>query len=265
MHARRFRYLGALALAGVWIAGAAPAQTVKLGTRARSARTGTMSVTAKPQGSGHLLTIRAGNADAAALFGEIASKAGVRILMPRTLRGVVTASFDDEPLDNALRVSAASAGLTVRKVYLPKETAATAAADTVAALSAALSNVAANATVVDVTSGRSVVLAFSNTAPKVDAGLSAVYYVFPTPRTGVKTSDSGSTDEAVANASAALSGLPTQQKLQAVRDLQRQMFESMTDEERQQMRPQGGPGMGGPPPDGFGGPPPDGFGGPPPQ
>ena len=90
----------------------------------------------------------------------------------------------------------------------------------------------------------------------------AVYYVFPTPRTGVKTSDSGSTDRPSPMLRRA-QRLILQQKLQAVRDLQRQMFESMTDEERQQM-PAGYLAHGRTaagrvrraPPDGFGGPPP---------
>jgi hypothetical protein len=87
--------------------------------------------------------------------------------------------------------------------------------------------------------------------------------------------------DAVTKAAADFKKLPAEQRLAAVRDLQRQMFESLTPEERAKLGPQMGPGgrgggqwggrrgrnrqggpggPGGPPPQG----PPDGQGAPPP-
>jgi hypothetical protein len=92
--------------------------------------------------------------------------------------------------------------------------------------------------------------------------------------------------DAVAKAAADFKKLPAEQRLAAARDLQRQIFESLTPEERAKLGPQMGPGgrggrggpggqwggrrgrnrpggpggPGGPPPQG----PPDGQGGPPP-
>jgi hypothetical protein len=262
--------LYAAAALGAVIAGAVSAQTVTLKPRgARAAGSATVTVTM--QGKDAVATVKSTNSDTRSLFRDIATKSGAKILLGSTVAGTVTSAVDAQPLETAIRTVAASAGLSVRKVLVAPATAAALTEETVAPLAGALITAASDAVVVDPSTGRSVTLTFADTAPKADAAKAVVYYVMripPAGRTPQVTGDAAK--DAVANAAASLSALSTTERMQAARDLQRQMFESLTPEERDQMRQQGGPGgFGGPPPGGFGGgpggpPPGDDGGGPPP-
>lgn len=260
------RWFG-VAVAAALLATAASAQTVVLRQRG-SATAGTSSVTVTRQGSEALLTVKATNADAKALFQDIAAKSGARILLGAGVVGRVKASVEAQPLETAIRTVAANSGFTVRKIIVPSTAAATLTAAQAGAFAGALSGTVPSATVVDTSTGRAVTLTFSNSAVKAGPQDATVYYVS---RASGAAGTSADAAEAASAASAILSQLPVATRMQAIRDMQRQMFESMTDEERQQMFQQrgnrGGPGgFGGPmgPPPGDGGPmgPPPGDGGP---
>ncbi|HEY3267204.1 MAG TPA: hypothetical protein VGM37_09775 [Armatimonadota bacterium] len=233
------------------------AQTVTL--KKRGATSGSVNVSVTTQGAEKLVTARASNADAKTLFQEIAAKSGAKILLAPSVMARLSPSVETKPLETALRTIAAPAGLTVRKIVVPEASAASLTAASAASLSAALSGTPTNATVVDPATGKAVTLTFASAAPKLETGQTTVYYVMKTAGAG-----SQSAEEAVAEATAALSGLSLEQRMQAMRDMQRSMFQNMTDEERQQMRQQmqrnggpGGPGGPGGMNGGPGGPPPD--------
>ena len=122
---------------GVWIAGAAPAQTVSSAPRTLRQNRNDV-VTAKPQ-SGRV------NHPAGAVPPVRRIIESRRRILPY-LEGVVTASFDDEPLDNALRVSPPPPDSPFARCICRRDSRHR-HGDTVAALSCAV-NVAANATVV---------------------------------------------------------------------------------------------------------------------
>jgi len=263
MHVRGISRWLAVVSVGTVIAGGATAQSVALKARG-SSRSGTSTVTVTTGDSGALVTIKSANADARSVFRDVSAKSGVKILLGSTAGGFVTSTVENQPLETAIKAVAATAGLSVRKITTTKETAAVLTADTASALAGALSDISANATVIDPATGRAVTITFASTAPKADAGQVSVYYVLKVPRAGRTTAATGdAVKDAEANAAAILGDLSTSDRLQAMQDMMRQTFEGMTDTERQQLRQQGGPGGPGGPGESGGGPggPPDGFGG----
>jgi hypothetical protein len=240
------RWFG-IAAAAALLATAASAQTVVLRQRG-SATAGTSSVTATRKGSETLLTVKATNADAKALFQDIAAKSGAKILLGAGVVGRVKATVEGQALETAIRSIASGNGLTVRKIIVPSTAAATLTAAQAGAFAGALSGNLSTVAVADPSTGRSVTLTFSNGEAKAGAQDTTVYFIS---RAAGAAGTSADAAEAASAASAILSQLPVATRMQAIRDMQRQMFESMTDEERQQMFQQrgnrGGPG-------GFGGP-----------
>lgn len=233
----------------------APAQTVVLKPRASAAST--VSVTTR--GTDVYAAVTGANADARTVFRDLGLKSKVKILLAPTAAGVVRQPVESQPLEAAIRATAAASGLVVRKIVLPVAAANALTAETAEPLASALSDTAASATVVDPATGRAVTLTYAATAPKPEAGMAAVYYVLRAPRRGAATAATGdAARDAIANAAASFSDLPMSQRMQAMRELQQRMFQSMTPEEREQMRQQG-PGRGPGGPGGMGG-----YGGPPP-
>jgi hypothetical protein len=235
-----------------FLANIATAQTVTLKKR------GLGTVTITKQGQTSLVTVKSTYTDAKALFQDIAAKSGARVLLSPAVSGPVSASVQAQPVGTAIRSVAAAAGLTVREIQVPQTSAGALTASVAGSLAGALSTNLTKATVVDPASGRAVVLSYASSAPTLAEGETTVYWVGRATAAELPSTGDAAQD-AAASAATILDQLPVSQRMTAVRDLQRQMFENMTPEEREQMRQQmPGRGPGGPPPGGFGGQPPDG-------
>jgi hypothetical protein len=184
---------------------------------------------------------------------EIAKKAGVTLYMSSSATGTFSGTFESIAPDTAIASVAASAGCKVLRIVLPKGSPMI-TADASAKVYEAFGLLPEAAVVRDVASKKSVVASAGGSADPAEAQV--IYYVQGklTPdqeqagsakRAAARTVAGAKTDP-ITGAVQAFQKMPMQDRIQAMRDMQRQMMQSMTPDERQQMfQSFGGRGGGG--------------------
>lgn len=192
------------------------------------------------------LTVKAAGSDVRKTLTEMADKAGLKLILASSAVGVISGSIEGLPADEAFKTVSGWAGLTTRKLIVPANVADTLTPEIAGRYADALGSLPVGASVADLTTGRSVTV--SNRPPEVAAGQMAVYYVqgklspeqerLAMARRAAEqaTPLAASGQQFVAQAQKSLQQMSLQQRMEAIRALQRGMFEGMTDAERQQMR-----------------------------
>lgn len=230
-------------------------------------------VTLSMRGTQTYLAVDAKGADVRATLKDMATKAGAKLVLDPSAIGIVTGSVDAQPADAAIAAVAKLATLSVEKIVVPDAAAATLTADLGGRYSEALTSLTPGTLISDPTTGKTLVVTAA--APAQFAG-SAVYFVhgrlapggmrMRQPRNGANGANGGpggpggpganggpggpggmqqpsQANQAIVDATAkSLAQLPVQQRMDTLRALQMQMFQSMTDAERAQLG--GGRGFG---------------------
>jgi hypothetical protein len=192
------------------------------------------------------LTVKAANSDVRKTLTDMADKSGLKLILASSAMGVVSGSVEGLSADDAFKAVAGWAGLSVRKLIVPSNVADTLTPEIAGRYTDALGALPVGASVADLTTGRSVTV--GTRAPEIAAGQTAVYYVqgklspeqerLAMARRAAEqaTALTASGQQFVAQAQKSLQQMSLQQRMEAIRALQRGMFEGMTDAERQQMR-----------------------------
>lgn len=204
------------------------------------------------------VTVKAANSDVRRTLTEMAEKSGVRVLLAPSVTGVINGSVTNEAVDAAFSAVATMAGLTARKIVLPEASVAALTAETAGRYVEALSALPVGAMVADAAGGKA--LSVTATPPAPAAGMTTVFYVqgrlSPEQERIARERRTAQANAAQAGAAVpnsefvtktaqSLQAMPLQQRFETMRSLQRQMFESMSEAERAQMResmPRGGRG-----------------------
>jgi type II secretory pathway component GspD/PulD (secretin) len=212
-----------------------------------------VSLTVRGADAKAFVDVQATSADIRAVLRELGQKSGATVYFSPSVTGSFSGTFEGVELESAITSVASSAGCKVLRIALPKdaptitETAAGKVYDGLLAMPA-------SATAVDVKGHKSLVSAETFSAPAADA--SVVYYIQGklTPDQERAGSDKRAADKAAAaktpsalvqSAVSAFQSMPVADRLNAMRDMQRQMFQNMTPDERQQMFQGMGGGRGG--------------------
>ncbi|HEY3266776.1 MAG TPA: hypothetical protein VGM37_07615 [Armatimonadota bacterium] len=236
----------AVAAALAAIAAGALAQQPKPTVRASVApadATMSVSLTVKGANAEPFLTVTSTNADVRDLFREMARKSGEDILLSPSVTGRVNADITSSPVEKAVATVAGLAGLSVRRIVVP-DGAPAVTVDTAGMLTEALAALPDKACVVDPTTGKALVVSASAAAPA--SGSKVVFYVQGklTPeqeraardkKAAAKDATAAQGNDLISSTVNGLKQMPIQQRLQAMNDLRRQMFDSMSPDERQQM------------------------------
>lgn len=219
------------------------------------------------------LSVQATGADVRATLNDMATKAGLKLVLDNSAIGTVTGTVDSQPAPDAIVAVAKLANLSVKKFIVPDASVATITPAFGGRYVDTLTGLPAGTVISDPATGKSMVV--SAAAPAQVTG-TTVYFVHGqiSPFGGGRMRGAGGmggpggpggpggnnpggqpaqpsqANQAFVDATAkSLAAMPLQQRWDTMRALQTQMFQSMTDEERQQMRQMGGFGRGG----GFGG------------
>lgn len=247
--------IGPVAVLALSLSVAASAQQApRRTTVVNSAEASTLEVllTVKGADAAQFLTVTAKNADVRDVFREMAQRSGTTAVIAPSASGRVTLNLQQEPVDKAMSAAAAAAGLSVRRILVAEGQAGRITPETAGILSETLAAMPARAVVTDPASGRALTVVEKPDAPdKAQAGLTAVYYlqgrltpeqermarerkVVEQVARADEAVDPTQTD-AVRAAVGSINRLPIQQRVEAMRNLQRQMWEGMSAAERGEM------------------------------
>lgn len=211
-----------------------------------------VSLTVRGADAKSFVSLQATDADVRQLLRDLGQKVGATIYFSPSVAGKFSGTFESVDPEAAITSVASSAGCKILRIALPKdapaitETAAGKVYDGMMALPA-------SASAVDVKGRKSIVAADTVSALSSDASL--VYYIQGklTPDQERAGSDKRAADKAalaktpgalVQNAVAAFQSMPIQDRMNAMRDMQRQMFQNMSPADRQQMMQSMGGGRG---------------------
>ncbi len=212
-----------------------------------------VSLTVKGADAAQYLTVKASNADVRDVFREMGQRSGSTVLIAPSAAGRVTANIQQEPVDKAMSAAAAAAGLSVLRIVVSEDQAARLTPETAGILSESLTAMPTRASMTDPSSGRTLTVADkTDVAAAIPSGFTVVYYLqgLLTPEQerlarerktveqvvkAAETVDPKQMD-AVGAAVNTLSRLPVQQRMEAMRNMQRQMWEGMSEQDRNEMR-----------------------------
>lgn len=212
------------------------------------------------------LSVQANGADVRATLNDMAAKAGVKVVLDNSAIGTITGTVDSQPAPDAIVAVAKLANLSVKKFIVPDASVATITPAFGGRYVDTLTGLPAGTVISDPTTGKSMVV--SAAAPTQVTG-TTVYFVHGQispfgggrmrgaggmggpggpggPNAGPGGNQPSQANQAFVDSTAkSLAAMPLQQRWDTMRALQRQMFQSMTDEERQQLGNMGGFGRGG--------------------
>lgn len=241
-----------------------------------------VSITHRGADAATFVTLKAENVPLRDALRDVAAQAGVRILMSPSVGGAVTVSIEEQPLAKAVALLATSGGSSARAIVVPAGQEDRVTLESAAALYEATAALPAGTRMTD-PSGKEAAIQNAASGSGGDGG-ATVFYVQgkltpsqeraaaarrETERVAAEAAKNASPanpDQFISQALTGLRTLTPEKRVGVMMDFMRQFQNSMSDEERQQMRdafrnyfqqnrPQGGPGgPGGPPPIPFGGP-----------
>lgn len=199
------------------------------------------------------VSVQATDADVRPLLRDLSMKAGATVYFSPSVSGKFSGTFEGVDPEAAISTVAYSAGCKILRIALPKDAPliTEAAAGKVYEGMVALP---ASASALDVKSHKTIVAAESAGIPSADASL--VYYIQGklSPDQERAGSDKRAADKAaiaktpgalVQSAVSAFQSMPVADRIAAMRDMQRQMFQNMSPADRQQMMQSMGGGRGG--------------------
>lgn len=210
-----------------------------------------LQVTHKGASATPYITLKATNTPARDVMRDIASKAGARVLFSPSASGLLTVNLDSATVEESMTALAAAASLSVRRITLPEAQAGSLTAETAGRLLEALAALPVNATVTDTAGGRHFTIKSGTDNTEPGEGMANVYYIqgklspeqeriAAIQRTAkTEPTQAGSvagTTSIMTKAFDSFKNLPTDQKMQVMRDFQRQFRDSFTPEEMRQMR-----------------------------
>lgn len=189
------------------------------------------------------LTVDAKNADVRDLFREMGTKSATPVLVAASATGTVTLSMKDKPLSEAMKAVADAASLPLRVLTVPEASISTLTPEVAGQISDALSALPANAAVTDPATGKTLVVEATTPLPKGDATVyflqgkyTAAQEMAMRVRQATEQQDAGKPDSAITNAVQAINQMPVQQRMDAMREMNRQMWQGMSDQDRRAMR-----------------------------
>lgn len=261
------------------VAQVVPARPGRAAGAGAAATPATVSVSARGENARVYLAVNGTNASARATLMDMASKGDIRLLLAPSVRGTFSGTVASKPAEEAIIDVAKLAGLTVSRIAVPASGANSVTPESVGGIAQALSALPAGAVVTDPATGKSATVAAS--APSAASGATTILYVQGpnTPGFGRGEGPAGrqpgqgmagrqpgqgmagrqpgqgmmggmgappaldaSTQALVDRAAQSLQQLPAQQRMDAMRALQQRMFESMSAQDREQMRGRMRPG-----------------------
>lgn len=212
-----------------------------------------VSLTVKGADAAQYLTVKASNADIRDVLREMGQRSGSTVLFAPSASGRATLDLQQEPVDKAMSAAAAAAGLSVLRIVVAEDQATRLTPEAAGILSETLTTMPTRATMTDPATGRTLTVAERTEAVAAPpTGFTAVYYLQgrltpeqerlarerKTVEAAVQTAqavDPKQTD-AVGVAVSTLNRLPVQQRMEAMRNMQRQMWEGMSAADRNEMR-----------------------------
>jgi hypothetical protein len=205
----------------------------------------TVALTVKGANAEKFLTVSAKDADVRDLFREMGKKSATPVLMADSATGNVSVDLKDQPLRDAMQAVAAAANLPLRVLTVPDASVTTLTIEAAGQVSDALAALPASAAVTDPATGKTLVVEAKGAAPA--KGLTSVYFLqgkyTGAPEMALKERKAAEaagtpTDNAIQNAVQSINQLPVQDRMTAMREMNRQMWQGMSDQDRQAMRDQ---------------------------
>lgn len=206
----------------------------------------TVSLTVRGPEARKFLTVDAKNADVRDLFREMGAKSATPVLLAASATGVVNVNMTDKPLPEAMKAVADAAGLPLRVLNVPESSVDSLTPEAAGQISDALAALPAHAAVTDPATGKTLIVEEKATKP---SRAEATVYFLQGKYTGAQElalkvrqatekEDAGKPDSAITNAVQAITQMPVQQRMEAMREMNRQMWQNMTDQDRQALRDQ---------------------------
>jgi len=212
-----------------------------------------VSLTVQGPEAASYLGVKATNADVRELFREMGQRSGATVLIAPSASGRVTIDMPSQPVGKAMDTVAKRAGLSVLRIVVSESQAAGLTPEGAGILAEAMTTMPLQAVMTDPATGRTLAVAEKKTADAVPSGFTAVYYLqgTQTPEQERLARERRTAEQSVKTAQAAvdpkqtdvtksaiqmLGRLPVQQRMEAFRNMQREMFNNLTPQERAQLR-----------------------------
>jgi hypothetical protein len=205
----------------------------------------TVALTVKGANAEKFLTVTAKDADVRALFREMGAKSATPVLVADSATGKVTVNLTDKPLTEAMQAVATAANLPLRLITVPEASVASLTPESAGRVSDALTALPVSAGVTDPATGKTLIVEASNTGGA--KGRTTVYFLkgkYSTAqeealknRVAAEATEAPA-NNAISNAVQSINQLPVQQRMEAMREMNRQMWSGMSDSDRQAMRDQ---------------------------
>lgn len=204
----------------------------------------TVALTVKGANADKFLTVNAKDADVRALFREMGAKSATPVLIADSATGKVTVNLTGKPLTEAMQAVANAANLPLRLITVPEASVASLTPESAGQVSDALASLPVHAGVTDPATGKTLVVEAKNAG--VGKGQATVYFLKGKYSTAqemaLKTREADKSeapaDNAISNAVQSINQLPIQQRMEAMREMNRQMWSGMSDGDRQALRNQ---------------------------
>lgn len=213
-----------------------------------------VSLTIQGANAQKYLAVKAANADVREVIKEMGVRAGTPVVIAPSAAGRVTADLESQPVDNAMQAVAQRAGLSVVRIVAEPGRAALLTPDGAGLMAEALSAFSAGTVITDPATGRSLSLVDRQASEAIPDGYTTVYYLRGTltpeqerqareRRVAEQTTQAAAEQrtvdpkqaDAVGSAVQMLGRLPAQQRVEALRNMQRELFNSLSPEERRAM------------------------------